>query len=44
MDPILAIITLATFVEDLVELGRKIKHSIDQVCIKVKFSGFMYTW
>ncbi|KAJ7326500.1 hypothetical protein DFH08DRAFT_340796 [Mycena albidolilacea] len=31
MDPILATITLATFVKDLVELGRKIKHSIDQV-------------
>ncbi|KAJ7337389.1 hypothetical protein DFH08DRAFT_1014352 [Mycena albidolilacea] len=31
MDPILATITLAAFVNDLVELGWKIKHSIDQV-------------
>ncbi|KAJ7855166.1 hypothetical protein B0H14DRAFT_3865287 [Mycena olivaceomarginata] len=31
MDPLLAGITLATFVKDLVELGRKIKDSIDQV-------------
>ncbi|KAJ7788104.1 hypothetical protein B0H14DRAFT_3504662 [Mycena olivaceomarginata] len=31
MDPVLAGITVATFIKDLVELGRNIKHSIDQV-------------
>ncbi|KAJ7855177.1 hypothetical protein B0H14DRAFT_743488 [Mycena olivaceomarginata] len=31
MDPVLAGITIATFVKDLVELGRNIKDSIDQV-------------
>jgi hypothetical protein len=45
MDPLLAGITLATFVKDLVELGRKIKDSIDQVRItfRSEFGGSMYT-
>jgi hypothetical protein len=43
MDPLLASITLATFVKDLVELGWKIKDSIDQVRITFRFGGSMHT-
>jgi hypothetical protein len=43
MDPVLAGLTLATFVKELVELAREIKDSIDQVCIRLKLNGFMYT-